>query len=174
MIHRARDRLLIAATLLALLGAPPAQPQRELGVERTALGEPQGKPLTGEELARLTEEIASVMRCPVCQGLSVADSPTVSAMAMVEEVRQFLSAGYTREQILDYFEQAYGEFIRLEPKPEGFNLTVWIAPIAAILLGLALVARRLRNRAPAKMQPTEDEDSDLKAYRERVRREVAP
>ncbi|MEE8139017.1 MAG: hypothetical protein V3T81_09145, partial [Thermoanaerobaculia bacterium] len=59
-------------------------------------------------------------------------------------------------------------------KPQGFNLTVWIAPIAAILLGLALVARRLRNRAPAKMQPTEDEDSDLKAYRERVRREVAP
>ncbi len=173
-MYDVRNRLCLSLLLLTLVWASPSHPQTELGVERAALGKPQGTPLTGEELARVTEEIASVMRCPVCQALSVADSPTASAMAMKEEVRRFLATGYTRAQILDYFEQAYGEFIRLEPKPQGFNLTVWIAPIAAILLGLALVARRLRNRAPAKMQPTEDEDSDLNGYRERVRREVAP
>ncbi len=171
-----RNRLYLSLLLLALVWPSPSHPQTELGVERAALGEPHGTPLSGEELERRTEEIASVMRCPVCQALSVADSPTASAMAMKEEVRRFLATGYTRAQILDYFEHSYGEFIRLEPKPVGFNLTVWIVPVAATLLGLGIVARRLRRReVPVEqVSPSGEPDSDLAAYRERVRRELAP
>lgn len=115
------------------------------------------------------------MRCPVCQGLSVADSPTPSAVAMKAEVRQFLAAGYTDTQILTYFEQSYGEFIRLEPKAKGFNLLVWILPIAALLGGLALVIRRTRRPDSSDAQgdtPTPAE-SDLEVYLEQVRREVS-
>jgi cytochrome c-type biogenesis protein CcmH len=162
--------------LLALLGAAMAQAQAELGVQRTTLGPPQGRPLAGEELDRVTEEISSIMRCPVCQGLSVADSPTLSAIAMKAEVRQFLAAGYTRTQILDYFERSYGEFIRLEPKAKGFNLTVWIAPVAATLLGLALIVMRWRRSQPSVVADPGDReaDLDLEEYRQRVRREVTP
>ncbi len=174
MSRQITGRLLGAMLLFALLGAATAQAQTELGVQRTTLGPPQGRPLAGEELDRVTEEISSIMRCPVCQGLSVADSPTLSAIAMKEEVREFLAAGYSRTQILDYFERSYGEFIRLEPKAQGFNLMVWIAPVAATLLGLALIVVRLR-RGPSRIvaEKVEPEaDLDLEQYRERVRSEV--
>ncbi|TNF71770.1 MAG: cytochrome c-type biogenesis protein CcmH [Acidobacteria bacterium] len=169
--------LLLFALLLTALGAisATAQPQA-LGVEGQALiGEPKGRPLSGEELERVTNEVSSLMRCPVCQGLSVADSPTPSAVAMKEEVRQFLAAGYTETQILTYFEQSYGEFIRLEPKAKGFNLLVWILPIAGLLAGLALVMRRVKQPAATEAQddaPT-TVDPDLEVYLEQVRREVS-
>ena len=82
------------------------------------------------------------------------------------------AAGSTEEQILLYFEASYGEFIRLEPKPTGFNLTVWIAPIVALLLGALVVAQRLRSK-PSEPVAEAVADDDLAAYRDRVRQEIS-
>lgn len=166
-------RAALASILLLLPAMSLAQSQAPLGVDNLDLiGEPLGQPVAGKELNDRTEELTDVMRCPVCQGLSIADSDTMIALAMKEEVRQFIAAGYTDEQILLYFEASYGEFIRLEPKPTGFNLTVWIAPAAALLLGLFLVIYRLRSKPSVAETPPVDDD-ELAAYRERVRREVS-
>lgn len=165
-----------AAFLAGILVLVPllcqAQDQTPLGVDnQRVIGEPLGSPVSGRELDRRTEELTDIMRCPVCQGLSIADSGTMIALAMKEEVRQFIAAGYTDEQILLYFEASYGEFIRLEPKPTGFNLMVWIAPAAALLLGAFLIVYRLRSK-PSSATATSTVD-DLSEYRERVRREIS-
>ena len=160
--------------MLAVAIGPVNGQEVDLGADNSAtIGEPQGEPLSGAELNRITEELTDRMRCPVCQGLSIADSGTMIALAMKEEVRQFLAAGYTEEQILLYFEASYGEFIRLEPKATGFNLLVWIAPFAALILGLGIVIYRLRSRPETPSVSTKADDEDLEAYRERVRREVS-
>lgn len=150
-------------------------------IDRDALlGAPSGAPRAGDELDQVTEEMAKEMRCPVCQGLSIADSRAESALAMKQEVRELLAEGYSREQVMAYFERSFGEFVRLEPKAEGFNLTVWIAPLLALVLGFGVVVRHLRRGpaittvAPAESNDDVDVDDDgLKAYREKVRREVA-
>jgi cytochrome c-type biogenesis protein CcmH len=168
----------IQAALLLLLTVTfvvsPLAAQEELGVDSAiAMGKPKGTPLEGTDLEQRTEELSSLMRCPVCQGLSIADSPTLLAQAMKSEVRQSLAAGYTETQIFDYFEQSYGEFVRLEPKAKGFNLVVWIAPGAALLMGLALIVYRLRSSKRESI-PVEDKSpvDDLDSYRQRVRNEV--
>ena len=61
--------LLLATTLLAQPAAVKV-PDAD-----TLVGPPKGQPLAGDELTRTTQEIASAIRCPVCQGLSIADSP---------------------------------------------------------------------------------------------------
>lgn len=161
--------------LLALLAvtAVHAQPP-QLGVDaRRLIGEPAGPPLGGEALETATHELASRMRCPVCQGLSVADSPADSALAMRDEVKALLAMGFTEKQVIEYFELSYGEFIRLAPKPEGFNLLVWIVPIVALLGGIVLVALRLRSPSAPGQTALPEQDPELEAYRERVREEVA-
>ena len=163
----------MASSLLLVSTLGLAQAQEPLGVDNLAvIGEPLGPPVSGAELEERTEELTDVMRCPVCQGLSIADSGTMIALAMKEEVRQFIAAGYTDDQILLYFEASYGEFIRLEPKPTGFNLTVWIAPIAVLLLGVLVVAYRLRSK-PSVNVKQDAPDDDLAEYRDRVRREIS-
>lgn len=166
-------RVAVLPTLLCALLTGVASGAQELGLETDPLLEaPAGEPLSGERLEERTTEVASLMRCPVCQGLSVADSPTDSALAMKEEVRQLLAAGYSGEQVIGYFERSYGEFIRLRPKPQGFNLFVWVAPVVGLAAGLALILRRLRPRPKSSDAPAPAADPELEAYRERVRREL--
>ncbi|MEO8277752.1 MAG: cytochrome c-type biogenesis protein CcmH [Thermoanaerobaculia bacterium] len=105
---------------------------------------PAGPPLAGPELDRRTAEVASLMRCPVCQGLSVEDSPAPAAVNLKAEVRRRLAAGYSADQVLASFEHSYGEFIRLEPKAEGFNWLVWLLPAAALAAGIWVIFERLR------------------------------
>ncbi len=164
-----RVRALPALLLLALIGDGAAARAEDLTPsEQALLGPPAGRRLTGQELAERTHAVAALMRCPVCQGLSVADSHTLAAAAIRGKVERLLAAGYSEEQVLRAFEASYGEFIRLAPKAQGFNLLVWVAPGLMLAAGALLVARRLRRgRAAARRR------DELEALRERVRREVS-
>jgi len=53
-------------------------------------------------------DIARGLACPVCQGLSVADSPSQLATQMRELILQKVEDGETREQIVQYFVDRYG------------------------------------------------------------------
>ena len=103
--------------------------------------------LTGNALEQQTQEIAAGLRCPVCQGLSVADSPSEMAINMKAEVRDMLARGYTRDQIEAHFVRSYGEFVLLKPKFEGVNALVWILPVVALVAGAFLMRMKLRQLA---------------------------
>lgn len=103
------------------------------------VGDPAGEPLTGAALDAETERIGSLVRCPVCQGLSVTDSPAPMALKMKRQVRDLIAEGYTERQILSYFERSYGEFVLLSPPLRGMNWIVWLAPVFLLAVGLAVV-----------------------------------
>jgi cytochrome c-type biogenesis protein CcmH len=161
--------------------APAGSPPRAEGGEPSrVVGPPRGAALSGDALLTRTEEVAGLLRCPVCQGLSVADSPATMAVNMKAQVKDLLAQGYDEEQILAHFESSYGEFVRLEPKLSGVNWLVWLGPLLALALGGAVVALALRARrapastgaenAPALPGPdTLPDDPELARYVRRVR-----
>ena len=164
------------AALVLVAGAGFAVAQEPAGPAladpRAVVGAPRGQPLSGPALEALTDEVAAVLRCPVCQGLSVADSPTELARNMKRQARELLAAGYDREQVLAYFEASYGEFVRLQPPLRGVNWLVWVAPVLGLLAGGFIVMRALgrSRRAPAAAAaPVEEVDPALAPYLFRVR-----
>ena len=110
----------------------------------TFVGPPAGTPISGAILETRTSEVAALLRCPVCQGMSVADSPAEMAVNMKKQVRELLARGYTQQQILDYFERSYGQFVLLKPKFEGVNALVWLLPVLALIAGALLVISKSR------------------------------
>ncbi|HYC59208.1 MAG TPA: cytochrome c-type biogenesis protein, partial [Thermoanaerobaculia bacterium] len=108
------------------------------------VGAPQGTPITGQQLTQRTNEVSALLRCPVCQGMAVADSPAEMAVNMKAQVHELLARGYTEEQILKYFELSYGQFVLLRPKFEGVNRLVWLLPVGALFAGIAIVWFALR------------------------------
>jgi cytochrome c-type biogenesis protein CcmH len=121
-----------------------------------------------EEQVRL---IASQLRCPVCQNLSVADSPSEMAREMREVIREQLQAGKTPEEIKAYYLSKYGDWILLSPRPRGLSLLIWIGPYLAAAVGITvalLVVRRWSRRSRLRERPVTDP-----ALLERVRREAA-
>jgi cytochrome c-type biogenesis protein CcmH len=135
---------LIAALLLAGATTTSAGAADTTEGIRAVVGAPRGAPVTGLDLDARAKEAAALLRCPVCQGLSVADSPATMAVKMKAEVREMVAAGYDQDQVLAYFERSYGEFVRLKPPLRGVNWLVWLAPLMGLLIGGAFVAWTLR------------------------------
>src|SRR5213083_2798652 len=89
-------------------------------------------------------DIASQLRCVVCQNLSVADSPSEMANQMRGVIRERLAMGETPEQVVSYFVDKYGDWILLSPPRRGFSLLVWILPAVAVVVGLGVAALLIR------------------------------
>jgi cytochrome c-type biogenesis protein CcmH len=91
-----------------------------------------------------TLRLAAELRCPVCQNLSVADSPSEMAIQMRELIHEKLKNGETPEQVRSYFVSRYGEWILLAPTRQGFNWVAWLLPFVAILGGLGFIVLTIR------------------------------
>ncbi len=137
-----------------------------------AVGAPQGTPLSGPPLERRTMEIASEVRCPVCQGLAIGDSPSLMAANMKAEVREMLSRGYTEAQILSYFEKSYGQFVLLKPKFQGVNALVWILPMLILAIGFVIVVSKAKKLETAPVAPAAEPEVGEDSYLARVREMV--
>jgi cytochrome c-type biogenesis protein CcmH len=104
-------------------------------------------PAAAEEgLDQPVREVARLLRCPVCQSLSVADSPSELAGDMRALIARQLMAGQSREQILAYFVDRYGEDVLLDPPKSGFSQLVWWGAAGIPLAGAAVVVLFVRGR----------------------------
>ena len=88
--------------------------------------------------------VASELRCPVCQGESIQDSPAALAQEMRAIVREQLAAGRSPDEVKAYFVDKYGEWILLRPKARGWNMLVYVLPLVVLLLGAAVIVRAMR------------------------------
>ena len=108
--------------------------------------------------------VASELRCPVCQGESIQDSPAALAQEMKAIVREQLAAGRTPDEVKAYFVEKYGEWILLRPKARGWNVMVYLLPLLALVGGAAVVARVTRRWSttgtPTPAEPVQEETVD--------------
>jgi cytochrome c-type biogenesis protein CcmH len=130
----------LTLVLLVLVAAPSLRAAQPSPMPVSAIEAPRSRPLSGAELEERTNDVGGLLRCPVCQGLSVADSPSSMARNMKTQVREKLAAGYDQEQILASFERSYGEFVRLEPPMRGVNWLIWFGPLTVLVAGGGVIA----------------------------------
>ena len=146
--------LVVALSVLALAVRPAAAQS--------------GKPVSED----VVHEVAAQLRCVVCQNLSVADSPSEMAGQMRAIIRERLAAGESPAEVQRYFVERYGEWILLSPPRRGFNLLVWLLPLVAVVVGLAvtvaLVWRWTHRRRGVRTTPVAVDP----AMSERIRREL--
>jgi cytochrome c-type biogenesis protein CcmH len=109
------------------------------------------------------DRIAAELRCPVCQGLSVADSPSETARSMRALVAQRVAEGRTDDEIRAEFVRSYGDWILLSPPLLSPNGLVWLAPLAAIAFGAWLAWRRARAPAPVPAEISPAERAELES-----------
>ncbi|HUF29768.1 MAG TPA: cytochrome c-type biogenesis protein [Gemmatimonadaceae bacterium] len=135
MSRRAR---VTAAFLAVLCLAGPALAQDAGAPARPAFSEED------PALEARTSALASTLRCPVCQGESIQDSPSELAQNMRAVVRDQLRAGKTPDEVKAYFVSKYGEWILLEPEMKGLNVLLYLFPVLLVIGGLTFVAFLVR------------------------------
>jgi cytochrome c-type biogenesis protein CcmH len=126
------------------------------------LGSVSAYAATVEETAadQRVRNISKQLRCAVCQNESVYDSNADLAVQMRALIREKVEAGASDEEIVAYFVSRYGDYILMEPRKEGVNWLLWLAPLwllaAGILLVLGLVKRWRREGAAGPAVPDPD------------------
>jgi cytochrome c-type biogenesis protein CcmH len=116
--------VLVAALIIgsgALSGSPPTDAQRAYAIE-------------------------SVVRCPSCEDLSVAQSSASTAVTVRATVTQLISSGWTDQQIENYLVARYGTSIVLDPPARGLSLLVWLLPLLGGSAALAVLVTRMARR----------------------------
>jgi cytochrome c-type biogenesis protein CcmH len=124
-----------------LFGSIAPSTRHESPQARTPAEESAGSRRVSSDTAleALTRSVAAQLRCPVCQGLSLADSPSELALEMKDVVREQLRAGRTPDDVKSYFVAKYGEWILLEPPRRGINLLAYVLPAVALAAGLGVI-----------------------------------
>ena len=122
------------------------------------------------------QALGKQLRCPMCQGLSIADSNSSAARAQMDKVRELVAAGKTDQEIRDYFTSRYGEWALLDPAASGMNLLVWVLPFLLLVGGGLAIARAMRRPAvaPAATDPANEKERPPSddPYLEAVRAEL--
>lgn len=131
---------MLLGALLAVLALPHAPAQAADTEHGLIEGLPPGPPPPPAEVDERARAIGTGLRCPVCQGLSVADSNSAAAHQMQGRIRELVAAGYDKAAIDDYFVSKYGEWVLLAPRSQG----AWLLPVLAGVLAVGVLALRLR------------------------------
>ncbi len=132
-----------AAAVAAALALGAARPLRLAAQQPPAAGTPAEAPTPSPADSALdarTAAISQELRCPVCQGESIQDSPSELAQQMRDVVKEQLRSGKTPAEVKAYFVSKYGEWILLDPRAHGFNLVLYAAPYLLLLAGLGVIA----------------------------------
>ncbi len=91
------------------------------------------------------EALGSRIRCPVCQGESIVDSPTPYAQDILAFVEEKVGEGWSDERILAYLEDRF-DGIRLDPRFSGRTVALWLLPMTVAVSLAFLATRRLMSK----------------------------
>jgi cytochrome c-type biogenesis protein CcmH len=120
-------------------------------------------------------ELEAMLIAPCCWSQPVSQHYSEAADQIRREVREFLAAGKSKQEILDYYVSKYGERILASPRPRGFNLLAYVLPWVFLLAGMTIVVIFLKKRTlllPDK-QPFDAARSPLdEQYARRVESEI--
>ena len=90
--------------------------------------------------------LESLVRCPACEDISVAQSNATAAIAVRHEIAARVRRGDSDTQILTSLEATYGTSILLSPPTSGLGALLWIVPIAGLVLVVVIGIRLARRR----------------------------
>lgn len=82
-----------------------------------------------------SRELASSLRCVVCEGQSLAESNAEIAVEMRQIIHKKIEAGESDNDILAWFHERYGDAILMRPPVKAATLPLWLAPPFLLLIG---------------------------------------
>ena len=140
-----------------------------------------------QTLDQKVQDVASQLKCPVCQSESVANSSSTIAEQMKGVIRQQLQSGASEQQVINYFVARYGQQILWSPQWQGFSLLAYLVPIGLLLGGGVLLFFVLRdwsgissgkNELVDTLEERESaiddiDEADLARYRQQLEAELA-
>ncbi|MCP9464089.1 MAG: cytochrome c-type biogenesis protein CcmH [Nitrospira sp.] len=95
--------------------------------------------------ARL-KQLASELRCLVCQNQTLADSNAPLAEDLRREVREMIAKNMSDQEIIEFLVSRYGDFVLYRPPFKTTTVLLWAGPFVLVVGGGVALAVTLRRR----------------------------
>ena len=118
-----------------------------LVVSIAAYGIDSEPPFADPVLQQRYEQLTHEFRCLVCQDETVADSNADLAADFRRQIHTMVAAGKSDSDIKTYMVERYGNFVLYKPPVQASTWLLWGGPFLLLLIGLAVIARVIRQRA---------------------------
>ena len=96
--------------------------------------------------------LSSAIRCPFCNGESLAESPSGVAGDYRALIAERVAAGASDDEIIQEFAENFGDSFILNTSTSAWSVALWVIPTIALVGGIGVVVvigRRSKNRADA-------------------------
>jgi cytochrome c-type biogenesis protein CcmH len=102
--------------------------------------------LSDPKQQEIYETLTKELRCLVCQNQTIADSNAELASDLRRQVYEMLEKGKSRDEIVQFMTDRYGDFVLYKPAFSGKTTLLWIAPVIFLLMGLMTVFFFIRRK----------------------------
>lgn len=115
------------------------------------------------------QSLINELRCLVCQNQTIADSNADLAKDLRRQVYEMLQSGQSKQQVLDFMTQRYGDFVLYRPEFKLKTGLLWLGPGLFLFTGLVavLVIIKRRRQTTQGETLTEEQQSRLSAILEK-------
>ena len=112
-----------------------------------------------QEIERYDELIAE-FRCPKCLNTNISGSDAPIAADLRRAVYRQIRAGMSDQEIRDYLQARYGDFVLYKTPFRGDTAILWISPVLFLVVGLFVLFRVIRKRTTVGL--TEEDRTRIK------------
>ena len=90
--------------------------------------------LADQELENVARIIGKELRCLVCQNEDIENSNADIARDLRILVRNMLSEGKTKDEIVSYIHSRYGDFVLFSPPVRSDTIALWLIPTVFFIM----------------------------------------
>ena len=141
--------------LVALLALPAAAFAQADDTPVEVVADPAGRP-SEEEVSTRSLALYVRLMSPYCPGATLRDCGSGQAGVLRERIREQIRNGESDQQIVDELVAEFGESILSRPRFKGFGMVAYLAPIAALLIGIAGLVAYLKRQKPRSVAASEE------------------
>lgn len=98
------------------------------------------------------ETLTSELRCLVCQNQTIADSNAELASDLRRQVYEMLQQGKSRDEIVQFMTDRYGDFVLYKPPFKAKTGLLWLGPVVFLVLGIIAVFLVVKRKKQAAAQ----------------------
>ncbi|MFT4712613.1 MAG: cytochrome c-type biogenesis protein CcmH [Candidatus Azotimanducaceae bacterium] len=116
-----------------------------------------------EEMRQRYNSLIDELRCPQCLNTNLAGSDSMISKDLRREVHRLVLAGKSDDEVRDFMQQRYGDFILYKPQVKASTYVLWFGPVVLFFIATAVLVKLIsrRRNAPNKNVLTEVEQNRL-------------
>ena len=99
-----------------------------------------------KEKEGLYKELIRELRCLVCQNQNLADSNAELALDLRQQTYEMVQGGSSKEDVVDYMVQRYGDFVLYRPPFRASTLLLWLGPFIILTFAVLGLLKYIRGR----------------------------